>query len=85
MGSRISHMYKKAGGTDYKHSCRDCSYLVSFMRGKKRFYKCLRYGDGGVDDYSSDWNKDWTACKLYSCRDDISDEQIEGQMSIFDL
>lgn len=67
---KISEMYKRSGGTVYKHTCSDCR----FFRGGKH-PQCLQY------ELETDWNPDYIACKFYN----LEDDQIDGQVNIFDL
>lgn len=90
MSARISKMYKKSGGTDYKHRCETCEYLMRYQLKRRTNCKCLLFGDDGT--HESDWKEDWTACHFYQesdllrkKRDEKEDnEQLEGQMDIFD-
>lgn len=89
MSAKISSRYKLSGGTNYKHKCSECGLCMWFKRGSRKFYKCLKYGDGGKEDYSSDWNGEWVACKDFVERA-VPDakpksEDIEGQMNLSDF
>lgn len=66
----IAEMYKRSGGSEYKHTCAECR----FYRDSKRVGKCLLYGDNGA------WYGRYIACKFFNLEDDMPD----GQMNIFD-
>lgn len=90
---KISAMYRWSGGTDYRHTCYECSLCVRRKRGNRIVSKCLAYGD--TASQASDWKESYIACKhfggpvleipvirLGSGREQV--EEIDGQMSIFD-
>lgn len=93
MSATISEMYRRSGGCDYKNRCNDCDWLLKVKAHNRNHYKCLRYGDGGLEDAKSDWRNNYTACKFFkervvvstSKQDNAFVEDMDGQMSIFDL
>lgn len=68
---KISEMYRRSGGTSYHHICSEC---VSFISGKHSV--CKNYGA------EVPWKGNYPACKFYNLEDN---EQLTGQMDIFDL
>lgn len=93
MAAKISAMYKKSGGTNYRHWCHECRYLMRYDDRKRSKCKCLLYGDDGTS--ATDWNDGWVACKNWKDKDELlkkkksdsysDDEQMEGQMSFKDF
>lgn len=75
--------------------CKDCQHLVSYTANRK-YYKCECYGN--THGPGTDWRLKWTACSLIDkSKADINpaitiwrmynkpeEEQIEGQVSLFD-
>ena len=80
-------------GKDEDHQCKDCSNLVTWTYQRK-YFKCACYGESCSE--STDWRKKWTACGLFNKEyngtpavrlarpERKKDEQIEGQVSLFD-
>lgn len=68
---KISAMYKDSGGTNPYHKCEECA---RYRSGKHP--RCLNY-NGDVD-----WKPNYIACKFFA---DDEEEEIKGQMNIFDL
>lgn len=74
--------------------CKDCDNLVSYTASHK-WYKCKCYSIGSSE--ASDWRLKYTACGLFNKPYDGNpvikmvkwvkpkeDDQIEGQVSLFD-
>lgn len=91
---RISAMYQFSGGTDYRHTCYECSSCVKVKKGSRQVYKCLAYGN--TDSAASDWKPSYIACRHFNkpcpirlvikaVHPEQAPEEIEGQLSIFDL
>lgn len=92
--NKISAMYKYSGGTDYRHTCSECKNCVKVGKGNRSVYKCLVYGN--TNSAASDWKISYIACKHYNLpvpertvikliSRDIPEDNIAGQMSIFDI
>lgn len=91
---KISRMYRRFGEPQSGLKCKDCTNLIKFARGNHRVSKCLVYGD--THSEASDWKRSHMACGMinheYDGRPVIrmfeprskADEQIEGQMSLFE-
>ena len=92
---RIKLMYQLFG-SDSEHKCKECSHLI-IIQENKRYNKCKCYGI--TNSESTDWRQKWNACGLYNkeyngnpiidvkkhmARPKRNDEQIEGQMSLYD-
>lgn len=67
-------MYKRSGGTSYMHECSECAM---FKDGKKS--RCMSYEE------DADWHSNWTACKFFTDRTTVNEDEPQGQISIFDL
>lgn len=91
---KIDLMHKLFGELPDR-KCKDCSHLASYTANRK-YYKCECYGNTSSE--ASDWRLKWTACGLidvpiYEGVPIIKqirplnwkpEEQIEGQVSLFD-
>ena len=92
---KISRMYRRFGESQSGKKCKDCSNLIRVERGNHRVSKCLVYGDTFSE--ASDWKQSHMACGMinheYDGRPIIeiceprrkADEQIEGQMVLFEI
>ena len=92
---KISAMYEWSGGTDYRHTCKECRNCVEVLAGKRKVYKCQSYGSSGSS--ATDWNAANIACKAFDqtppgtplffsdFESGGSNEEIQGQMTIFDF
>lgn len=67
---KSGEMYKRSGGTNWKHQCKECRNLVYSNKDKK----CMLY-PGTVN-----WNENYIACKFFQ---EKVNEHV-GQMNIFD-
>ena len=89
-------MYQWSGGTDYRNVCKWCKNCIEKSRNRQKIYKCKIYGI--TDNYDTDWNPGYIACKSFNADysghpviqggqrtviRDTSDE-IEGQMRLSD-
>ena len=77
---KTSEMYKRSGGTDYRHVCAECKNMA---RGK-----CKAYGI--TEGPETDWKQQWIACKFFNETVKVpvftdTQREIDGQISIFDL
>ena len=91
---KISRMYKRFGKFGSGLKCKDCSNLIRVERGNHRVSKCLVYGDTFSE--ASDWKQSHMACGMINHEYDgkpiieiceprhKADEQIEGQMVLFE-
>lgn len=91
---KINRMYKYFGKSGSGKKCKDCTNLIRAERGNHRVSKCLVYGDTFSE--ASDWKQSHKACGMinreYDGRPVIrmfeprskADEQIGGQMSLFE-
>ena len=84
-------------GKDESHTCKTCKNLLKLCYHDKTYYKCKCYGIS--QSIASDFRQKWTACGLYNETykgtplidvlkhepRPTEDEQIEGQMGLFDL
>ena len=84
-------------GTDESHTCKTCKNLLKLCYHDKTYYKCKCYGV--TQSNASDFRQKWTACGLYNEKykgtplievlkhepKPTKDEQIEGQMGLFDI
>lgn len=83
-------------GTESGRICKDCDHLVVYRHHNRMVRKCEIYGDTRSE--ASDWAQSWDACGLIDrewhgipiiktsrWKDKKTDEQIPGQISIFDL
>lgn len=79
---KISTMYRRSGGTDYRHLCAECKNLI-----KGRTCKCKAYGI--TERSETDWKPQWIACKFYNRKVSplikSEEQEIDGQMSVFDF
>ena len=90
MKRKIDKMYEMFG-VSHEHKCKDCKH---FHGGANEFKKCSVYGRTASE--ASDWAQSWVACGLFdkdwngdipiirTLTNEVEDEQIEGQMNIFD-
>lgn len=93
--TKIESMYRWSGGTDYRHTCYECPNLKKIKTGKRQVYKCTVYGM--TSSTASDWKASYIACRFFgqtytgkpvmeqSHDRQQEEEQIPGQMSIFDM
>lgn len=89
---KIDLMHEMFGEISGK-KCGECSNLV-MHRYENTYYKCRCYGLSSSE--ATDFRKKWTACGLFNkeyngnpivkmvTREKKPDEQIEGQVSIFE-
>lgn len=89
----IERMHNFFGSGHPSNKCGDCNNLVK--RGY--YYKCSVYGESSSE--ATDWRKKWNSCAMFNMPYNgilikdvvrylpriIEEEQIEGQMTIFDL
>lgn len=91
---KISEMYEWSGGTDYRHTCYECSNCIRQAVGKRTVYKCKAYGI--TENSVTDWNEANIACKHYGKpvskppvffrgKKIPKKDQVEGQMNIMDF
>lgn len=87
---KISEMYEWSGGTDYRHTCKECKNCVIAWRGKRIVYKCRSYGISASS--ATDWNAANIACRNFDrtppripVSHSVKNEEIDGQMNIFDF
>lgn len=93
---RISAMYKWSGGTDYRHTCKECKNCKKIGKGNKVPYKCMVYGN--TNSAASDWKISYIACKAFNIdyrgkplielvkrQQQEKEANIEGQMSFNDF
>lgn len=92
---KISAMYEWSGGTDYRHTCKECQNCIQIAKGKRTVHKCLSYGKS--DSSATDWNAANIACRAFGKKPpkvpvfysdfekSRQDDQLEGQMDIFDF
>lgn len=86
----IEIMHKFFGSGNPSDKCKDCKNLVGHT-----WYKCRIYGE--TSSAASDWRKKWNSCAMFNMPYDgvpiikvkglkkgSVNEQIEGQMTIFD-
>ena len=86
---QISAMYEWSGGTDYRHTCYECSRCEAVNEGKRTVYRCKNY------DPDKNWNAANIACKFFGMVKnpplnlirEKKPEEIEEikQMTIFDF
>ena len=82
-------MYEWSGGTDYRHTCYECSRCDPMNVGKRTVYRCLNY------DPDFNWNAANIACKFFGMvknhplvsvkEQKTDDEEVTQQMTIFDF
>lgn len=88
--NRIRLMHKMFG--EGEGHCKECSNLHSYEASRK-YYKCAVYGISASE--ATDWrcraiccgmkNREWNGNPIYkSVERDKPDEQIDGQMSLFE-
>lgn len=92
----ISTMYRLFG-KDESHKCKECSNLFKKTYSRS-YYKCDVYGSSS--SVATDWRCGWTACgmfnrewdgykikdyKKHEPRGNPDEEQLHGQMTIYDL
>lgn len=91
----IEIMHNFFGSGHPSDKCGDCENLVKHV-ANRTYYKCSVYGESRSE--ATDWRKKWNSCAMFNIpyngfpiRDvvrylpRIEEEQIEGQMTIFDL
>ena len=92
---KIDKMHSMFGKTVGK-KCQECDYLVSYRHHNRMVRKCEIYGDTRSE--ASDWAQSWDACGLIGkewkgvpiiktnrWKEPKEEEQIPGQISIFDI
>lgn len=78
---RISEMYERSGGCDYKHTCEECGHIY-IETGKTRWGH--RQQEASCRLYtrlygSAVWDQKWGACKFFQ------EQQEPKQMSLWDF
>lgn len=92
---KIDLMHELFGKADGK--CKDCEHYRTFKHHDKSYRKCEVYGI--TQSEASDWKAGYDACGLFPnkenlyerdiielriCNNRDSEEQIEGQINMFD-
>lgn len=89
---KAKRMYKKFGMITDGRRCKDCDNLIK-VKANRAYYKCSIYGN--TQSASSDWRISNTACGMINHEyrgtpiiklmesQSRSDEQIEGQLTVF--
>lgn len=90
---KSEQMYKWSGGTDYRHTCNECSNCIKVPMGSRKVDKCKAYGVN--DSTETNWRASYIACRhfgkvppevpvieLFRKRKQM---EIEGQMSLADF
>lgn len=81
---KISEMYRRSGGSAYRHTCGECKNLRREKRGSRVVYKCELY-QYQMDRRTSDWKPSYVACKFFGLPwNEAYPGEVKGQMSIED-
>lgn len=91
--SKIDLMYEKFGKYDSETVCAECPHFLREKHHGKVYRKCICYGNTASE--ATDWKAGYIACGLYDKDYEsdrpimelshFKDEQIPGQISLFDL
>ena len=92
----IEIMHQIFGSGHPSDKCGNCKNFTGYT-ANRTWYKCRIYGETRSE--ASDWRRKWNACAMFNMPYNgmpiievkkhmpkpVMDEQIEGQMSIFDM